>query len=180
MESMSFDLDVIPGSPTPLRWGEIHRMLLRTAPDEGTRAFIGAVPALHELGSNRRLSDDESLNLSSFYYPVFARENTLSLFLEPKHGGWEDADYFNDYARNLQPEAKDSIYKRWEQAGYLTGVRSFGGRARGELKLMVVLATCLAELTSGYVVIQDNGVFSLPVGVYPPDELTSAHRAFES
>ena len=167
---MSIDLDVIPGSPQPIRWGELKSLIQGTVLASDVEEIIGSVVDLFDVRSKRAIRESEQLGCPGYYYFEFGKRATLSLTLEPTTGRQDAVDYIGDFARNLLPEPKDAVRRAWELAGFLVTVTSYGGRERGELKLLVHLAACIAELTKGYVVVTDNGVFHLSVGVFAPKE----------
>lgn len=168
---MSIELDVIPGSSQPIRWGDLKGLIHGTAQDRELRDVIGSVINLFDLGSKRAIREGELLSCPGYYYFEFEQRTTLLLSVESKVGGEDDVDYLDDFARNLLPDRKDSVRRVWELAGYSLTVTSNGGRASGELKLLAHIAACLASLTKGYVVVMDNGVFCQSVGIFTSREL---------
>lgn len=173
---MAVDLDIIPGSPQSLRWGRLKCMIHSVLSHTDGQIILPDVN-LFDLSSKRAILENEELSCPGYYYFGFAQDTTLSLTLEPNAGGQEDIDYIDDFGRIALPEFKDSVRRIWESAGFLVTVTSGGGRAKGELQLMAHIASCIATLTKGYVVVTENGNFRQPMGIYSPDEFVSYESA---
>lgn len=170
---MTISVDVIPSSPTPVFWGDLKRRILSSVMDSEIQHLVGTAPRLHERQSKRSVDDSETLSVPGYYYFELARDSTLSLDLEPNHDEQGLSDFVDDFGRNLTPETKESIWKKWRRAGFFVCVSSYGGRAKHELDLLVQIANFVALLTNGLVVVMDNGVFAHPVGIYVPDEFAN-------
>lgn len=172
---MTISIDVIPSSPTPINWAELKRRILSSVMDSEIQHLVGTAPRLIERQSKRSIDDAETLSLPGYYYFELARDNTLSLDLEPNLDGEGLSDYVDDFGRNLTAETKESIQEKWRRAGFFVSVSSYGGRAKHELDLLVKIAKFVAQLTNGVVVVMDNGVFARPAGIYVPDEFANPH-----
>ena len=171
---MSVDLDIIPDSPKLPPWGQVRR-IIGVALSHNNYQTISPDISLYEFSSKRELQDDEELKCPGYYYFGFAQDTTLTLSLESNTGGQEEMDYVDDFARCRPLEFKESIRQIWKSSGFLITVTSGGGRAKGELQQMICIASCIAKLTKGYIVVSENGVFQQPVGIYTPDEFVSSN-----
>jgi hypothetical protein len=171
---MAIDLDVIPGSPRSIRWVEIKRLLDFLVPPGPIRRQIGTEPALYELPSKRLVTDDEVLTSSRCYYFDMAHCHSLSMYIARNRDDREDFGYISDFGRNLSPQVLESLYRRWKQAGFLVCLSSRAIRDQNDLTIMAFIAITIAQLTEGCVVVMDNGIFPVSVGVYSPEEFLQA------
>jgi hypothetical protein len=137
-----------------------------------TAKFIGADPHLLQIRSRMAVCDDSCLRCPGYYYFHFANEHTISLTIEPNVTDKEDVDFVDDYGRNLSQITKSHVAQQLISSGYLITLTSNAGRAFNELSVMTYIAKCFASLVCGYLVIKDDFVFGMPVGIYHYTELT--------
>lgn len=168
---MSVDVEIIPTSARPLRWGDIKHRIDRSALPPGACGLLGAEPCLHELGTHRLVPDHEPLTPPHYYYFRLAQPNTLSLAVERNEDvGANEHDVIDDFGRNLSQQERRALAATWHGAGLCYVLESTGGRHLHELPLFIAIATSIAHLCGGRIIISDSGIFSLGVGIYRPEQ----------
>ncbi len=167
---MAVDLDVIPRSPTLFKWGELRQLIHRNAFTEEAQILLNEGVVLCDFQSKRSLNEYDVVECPGYYYFQLTRASTLSMAIEPNTGDQEESEYLDDMARNLTLDAKESLLRQWEEAGFLISISSNAGRPKGEVEVLTQIARCIAKLTNGLVVVKENGVFSKSVGIYRTDE----------
>jgi len=145
-------------------------MILRLALKDHASQLVGGRASLFNLQSKRLLDDNALVECPGIYNFEFSEPSTLSLTLSPYPDQESQTDCIDDYARNLNVEARQLILSQWQKTGFQISTTSCGGRAKGEMELFAHIAICIAKLTRGWIVVQDNGVFRQPVGIYSGDE----------
>jgi hypothetical protein len=174
---MSIDLDILATVPELICWGNVKNKLQKLlSPAEGK--ILGEHPALLHLGLNKAVGEDERLSLNSSYYLSLTIANTLSITVMPNEGNLDELEYLEDYGRNLEPGEIETLAKRWRTARHYYGICSLGGRSQPEPKLFVTLATAIAYSCVGYVIVMNNDIFDLGVGVYTPEQFRHTQPKF--
>ncbi|MEH2139402.1 hypothetical protein [Nostoc sp.] len=170
---MSIDLKIFSTIPDIADWGDIKKRLYVLISSE-EKEFLGKNPSLFELASKRKVADDEQLSLGNHYYLSLAIPNTLGLSVISKAEDIDEEnlelDYLEDYGENLEPKEVQILLERWRIARYFYIITSFGGRSRPEPRLFIALATAIAFSCSGYIIVTNNDLFDLGVGIYTPEE----------
>jgi hypothetical protein len=179
---MSLDVDIIPSTQEFFTWGELRDKLTNCQLDAGPRQLLGGNPQLADVGTKKIVDISERLTPYRFLYFKLAGDNTLGFDITsngPKEKTYLDEQaYIDDYARNLSQEKKNDIASRWYEVGFGCSVITSGGRAKDEPPLFLAVAVAIAELCRGFVLVKDNGRFSLPVGCYTAEEFRDAKPLF--
>lgn len=173
---MSVDLDILPTALQLARWGDIKYVLKELlGPSE---VLLEGHISLVELHSKTIVSECERLMLNSHYYFVLSTPNTLGLSVSPNKGNLDEHIYLEDFGRNLTPLATRSLVERWHAAGCIYAVTSMGGRSLLEPKIFVALATAIAYISKGYVIVMDNGIFDVSIGIYSAEQFKRVKPLF--
>jgi hypothetical protein len=170
---MSIDLKVFSTITDITMWGDIKKKIYELVnPTE--KEFILENLFLSELGSHQKVADNEKLLLGHQYYLSLAIPNTLSISVISKAEDFDEEnlelDYLEDYGHNLNPEKIQLLVHQCKLARYFYIITSFGGRSQPEPNLLITLATAIASTCAGYIVVTNNNLFNLDVGVYTPEE----------
>jgi len=174
---VSIDLDVLATTPELICWGNLKKRLQELlSPVE--LEFLGENPALLHLGSNRVLAEDEKLSLNNSYYLSLAIDNTLSITVMPNEGNLNELEYLEDYGRNLEPEDVGRLAARWQAAGHYYDITSLAGRSKPEPRLFIALVTAVAYSCFGCVIVMNDDILDLKVGVYTPGYFQNAQSKF--
>jgi len=112
------------------------------------------------------------------YFFTFAVSNTLSLTARPNKNNLNEQEYLQDYGRNIDSETVRDLAQRWREAGHFYGLTSLMGRSLPEPHLFVGLASALATVCRGYVIVMNDGILDLGVGVYSPEQFKLAQPRF--
>jgi hypothetical protein len=174
---MSIDLDILATTSELICWGNLKKRLQELLSPVEVE-FLGKNPALLHLGSNKVLAEDEKLSLNDSYYLSLEIANTLSITVMPNEGNLNELEYLEDYGRNLEPEDIKRLAARWQAVGHYYGITSLAGRSKPESKLFIALATAVAYNCFGYVIVMNNDILDLKVGVYTPEHFQNAQPNF--
>ncbi|MCX4239613.1 hypothetical protein [Paraliomyxa miuraensis] len=101
-------------------------------------------------------------------------ENTLSLTILPNEPEDSELEYLRDYGRNLSPTEAEELAQQWRRVGHSFGLSSGGGRSHDEPRMLVALACALADASDGRVILMNDGLFSLGIGIYTPEQFEHA------
>ncbi len=180
---MSIDLYIFPTSPEYFYWGELKNKFLELLILEDAQR-LGKV-SLCKLGSDEIVAENEKISLLNnenhdYYYLSSGIPNTLGMNIrrnEPNYVG--ELDMLEDFGRNLDSVTIQTLVQKWKSIGYVYGVTSNAGRSKWEPPLFVALATAIAYLCKGYVIVM-NDVFTLDVGVYTPTVFQQAEMKFSN
>jgi hypothetical protein len=176
---MSIDVEIIPTSASPISWQRVRQRLMTYPLPEAARGLLGDQPQLITAGSHRVVAESDLLLPRSVYEFKLPQDNTLGLDIQTNAETYtNEADYLDDFARNLQEAQRRTLAQQWQAVGFSYEVTSTGGRNRNEAPLLVALAAILAELCSGHILILSTGPFSLPVGCYTPQQVREANTYF--
>lgn len=178
---MSIDLDIFPTNSKCFSCGELKtRFLDLLTPKDIDR--IGTL-SLIELGSNKLITDNEKIYFSSdenfqAYFLSLNIPNTIGINISKnKPNDLNEFDYLEDYGRNLDESTIKILAKKWQLIGYSYGLTTLAGRSKYEPPLFIALATAIAYLCNGYVIVMSDE-FTLDVGVYTPEEFQKAKMNF--
>jgi hypothetical protein len=170
---MSIDLKIFSTIPDIAVWGNIKKKLHVLVSSE-QKEFLGESPSLFELDSKRKVADDEQLSLGHHYYLSLAIPNTLGFSVISKAEDIDEEnlelDYLEDYGSNLDPQKVQILLERWRIARYFYIITSFGGRSQPEPRLLIALASAIAYSCAGYIVVTNNDLFDLDIGIYTSEE----------
>lgn len=166
---MSIDLEVFPTRPHVMTWGAIQTTMQELA-DPALCALVGKAPTLVELATRTVMLPAVALTLNSCYILELAVPNTLGLQVVPNAGNVDVTAYLEDYGRNLSPASLRQLVDQWEAVGYYYGFTSLAGRSKHESRLLVLLVTSVASLCHGYVIVMNDDILNVGVGVYPPEQ----------
>jgi hypothetical protein len=175
---MSLDLKIIPTNPEVLSWKSIYDEL-RSHIGPAERGVLGDHATLHEIGTKRRVAEDAPLELDKHYYIEAAAPNTLIISVPSKTHSLDEDDldeveYLNDYGHSWDDAAINDLAQGWRAANYHYEVSSLGGRGANEPALQIALATALARLSAGIVLVMDRDRFDLSPGYYSPEQFQHA------
>lgn len=170
---MSIDLDIAPLRATRVTWGPLLRAWRQRLGDEAA-ALLGPDPKLRVLGAGASVAEDATLEPPAHYYLDLAAPNTLSLSAMPNTNDLDEVEYLEDYARNLEPRDATALALAWREVGYCYEVSSGGGRSPREPALFITLACALADMCDGRIIVMNDGIFDLGVGVYTAEQFASA------
>jgi hypothetical protein len=178
---MSIELKIFSTVTNIAYWGSIKKELyVLLSPTE--QQLLGEHPSLLELGSKQKVADDAQLSLGGYYYLSLAIPNTLGIAVISKAEDFDEenleSDYLEDYGCNLELKELQILAERWRVARHFYGVTSMGGRSKHEPRLFVALATAIAYTCAGYVIVMNNDIFDLGVGVYEPEKFQHAEPRF--
>jgi hypothetical protein len=170
---VSIDLDIAPLRATRVTWGPLHRAWRQRLGDEAA-ALLGPDPKLRVLGAGASVAEDASLGPPGLCFLDLAAPNTLSLSAMPSTNNLDEIEYLGDYARNLEPTDATALALSWREVGYYYEVSSGGGRSPNEPTLFITLACALADICDGRIIVMNDGLFDLGVGVYTAEQFASA------
>jgi hypothetical protein len=168
---MSIDIEILPMVNTPIRWIDLKSQIAKFFHQRELNSLVNTLiwkdPKLLNLRSNIEIADEEAIRPTTNYAFSLACNNTLILCCDNNAETYtNEQEFLEDFGRNLKKDHQSQIADRWEKVGYTYAIDSSGGRAKGELDLLIIIACALAQLSKGFAVIKDNDVFSFPVGVY--------------
>lgn len=173
---MAVDLDIFPTSKTLPIWGEIKDLWITLSPDQ---PHLAQKLFLKKLGSHTVVQEHERLVVGLSYYPELSINNTLGITAVSINGVKLSAeDFLQDYGRNLSADLLRDYTYQWDAAGYMIEITSFGGRSKEEPRLMVTLASAIAKSCAGYIIVSDEHIFGVKVGVYSPDVIATLRPDF--
>lgn len=177
---MSIDLDVFPTNADLFTWKQLKNKFQELLSFED-RERIGK-PSLLKLNPKIKIEDDEQLSFHSedhvFYYPSFDISSTLSIGITKNKSNYtNELEYLEDFGRNLDTQNIQKLAQQWKEVGYTYGLTTYAGRSKWEPDLFVALATAIAYLCQGYVIVM-NDVFTVDVGVYNLQEFQQAKMTF--
>jgi hypothetical protein len=174
---MSIQLDIVPTVAEVAFWGDIKNQLQSLiSPLEF--GFMGETPTLKYLGSDIIVKENDRLLLNKTYYLSLEIPNTLSITVMPNKGNLEELEYLEDYARNCEFQFIQSLAESWQKTGFYYEITTQGGRSKNEPTIFQFLAAAIAYISSGYVILMNNNIFDLDVGVYKPDDFKNAQPKF--
>ena len=174
---MSIDLYVFPTIPEYFCWGELKNKFLELLTSEDIQR-IGRV-FLCRLGNDETVPEDEKISLLNdknhyYYYLSLDIINTLGVTISKNKPNYINfIDMLEDFGRNLDTATIQTLVQKWKSIGYVYGVTSTGGRSKWEPPLFIALATAIASLCKGYVIVMSDE-FTLDIGVYTPTVFQSA------
>lgn len=168
---MSIEVDIIPNVSDGISWNAIKERLFHYELPGSSRRLLGDNPLLIERRTNRFIDDAEALLPTHYYRFKLEENNTLGLGIDSNAQTYtNEKEYLEDFGRNLEEEKREDLASLWRSIGFSYSVSSGAGRNTGEMGLLVALAEILAELSNGYVLIEDSHVFNLPVGCYTAEQ----------
>jgi hypothetical protein len=165
---MSLDLEIIPGSSKLLRWGDLKPIVQRIFSD--VNAIEPVEVNLIQRGTHRKILGEEELTIRGSYYFGFPEDSTLALSRPSIVYPEAEKDYLDYLTRNMPHGTSESIWQAWKRAGFEIWLTSIASRPRGELQRMADLASAIAEMVEGYVLLSDNRIFQESEGIYLPDQ----------
>lgn len=168
---MSIEIEIFATTQTLFTWAE-----LRTTRQEINRDFdyLPRFDArLRMLGTDQIVEDSETLMLRKPVYLDLGFDNTLSLMRAP-NSNLNERDFLEDYGTNLDQETIEEFISAWKRAGYYYVITSMAGRCKYELDMAITLATSVARLCSGGILVLYPDVFTLSYGVYTPEQFIKA------
>ena len=170
---MSVDLDIAPRQAGAFTWASLCRQWGQRL-DTGGADMFGPHPQMCRIGSMTPVAEDERLMPPAHYFFRLAVPCTLSLSVSANKDDLDETLYLEDYGRNLDPARIAELAEQWRRVGHTYGISSGGGRSKVEPELFIALACSLADLCDGHVILMNDGVFDLGVGVYTPAQFSSA------
>lgn len=170
---MSIDLGIAPRRAADFDWGSLRRQWEQRLGDAGR--MLGPNPQLYHLGTATPVAEDERLVPSSHYSFNLVVPCTLSLSVMENAPDLDESLYLEDYGRNLDAAMLAELAEQWRRVGHNYEISSGGGRSKLEPELFKALACALADLCDGHVIVMNDGVFDLGVGVYTPAQFSTAH-----
>jgi hypothetical protein len=171
------DLDVFSTVPTIICWGDLKDRLYELLGPWGS-LLLGENPRLMDLKTQKAMEIRVPLSLEKSYYFDLPVQSTLCFSVMPNEGNLNEVEYLEDYGRNLKSDFTHILAERWQTAGHYYGISSFGGRSEHESRIFVALATAIAEACKGYVILMNDGIFDLHVGIYTPEKFRYAIPKF--
>jgi hypothetical protein len=174
---MSIDLDIFPTSKRGVCWRNIEDRL-QALLGASSHELLGDHPALWHLSSHTVMGDDDNLTPNNSYYFALAVPNTLILTVMPNQGNLDEHEYLEDYGRNLAPVVIQELANRWHKVGYYYELTSMMGRSKPEPELLIALTSAIADVCSGYIIVMNDDIFDLGVGIYTSEQFRQAHPKF--
>jgi hypothetical protein len=171
---VSVDLDIAPSQAKVIDWASLQRRWIQRLGAAGA-SMLGPNPQLCHLGKNAPVAEGERLDPPAHYYFTLAVPSSLSLSIMANADDLDESLYLEDYGRNVDPARISELAEKWRRVGHTYGISSLGGRSRSEPELFTALACALADLCDGHVIVMNDGVFDLGVGVYTPEQFSTAH-----
>jgi hypothetical protein len=165
---VSIELDILPSLAGGVFWGDVQRAVSDEITSASLRDYFGTSLVLRELSTKRALGDERLTCPGNYFFDLTDRPCTLSLVVEPFADVFERADYMNSFGRNLDLARTEAIRESWTIAEYIVSVSSLGGRPAREIDALLFVAKCVAKVVQGFIVVKDNRLFGLDVGIYPP------------
>jgi hypothetical protein len=178
---MTIDIDIVPTQNNVFSCSDLKSMLLNNLDSLDTELSMRLDQSMKilELGSNREIENDQLILPTHYYYFNLGIDNTLTLSCDNNAETYtNEQEYLEDFGRNLDSSFRLQISQLWRNIGYGYSVSSYGGRAKEESTLLIAIATSIARMTQGYIIIKDSELFSIPVGVYTADEFFSCKPLF--
>lgn len=169
---MSIDLNIAPQKAGAITWGNLCRQWRHRLGEAGAD-MLGPEPQLCRIGESVPVAEDDLLVPSSHYFLTLAVPCTLSLSVMDNSGNLDETLYLEDYGRNLDAARIAELAEQWRRVGYYYELSSGGGRASNEPALFIALVSALADLCDGHVIVMNDGVFDLGVGVYTPAQFST-------
>jgi hypothetical protein len=83
-------------------------------------------------------------------------------------------EFVEDIGRNLLEKEKKIIARTWKTVAFSYGIRGYAGKYPSEPSVFVRLAESIGELSKGYIVVMQNGIFNLSKGIYSTGEFSCA------
>lgn len=170
---MSIDLDIAPQRAGDITWGSLCRQW-RQRLGGADAGVLGPNPQLCHIGGTTPLAEGDPLVAPSHYFITLAVPCTLSLSIVANDDQLDEDLYLEDYGRNLDSARIAELAEQWRRIGHTYGISSGGGRSSVEPQLFVALACALADLCDGHVIVMNDGIFDLGVGVYDPSQFSTA------
>ena len=170
---MSIELDIAPRRATSITWASLRRQW-RARLGEAGAGLLGPDPRLCRMGNPEPVAEDDLLAPPSHYFFTLAGPCTLSLSTMHNDGNLDETLYLEDYGRNLGPASITELAEQWRRVGYGYEISSGGGRSTVEPELFIALACALADLCDGHIIVMNDGLFDLGVGVYAPAHFSAA------
>jgi hypothetical protein len=174
-QNMSIDVKIIPTRDILISWGNLRKQLSMLADSDEQKKLLGQI-RLFRGSDGTDISESESIQNEQLY--VFSNEmsKTLSFHSTSWQGSTEEdvREYLSDYGEHLSDEQLTDYAQKWITTGIYYIVTSKGGRSEQEPSLLVKLSVALANICSGYIILQDSDVFSLNAGIYSPEQFKNA------
>ncbi|MGD1919420.1 MAG: hypothetical protein ACFCAD_11325 [Pleurocapsa sp.] len=174
---MSIDICVFPTNPEKFCWGELRKKIFELLNSEDIQKL--EQKSLRWLGSDKIMLENENISFLNnkdrayFYLPIDA-SNSLGINIRENEPNYvSEKDMLEDFARNLDAATIQALIQKWKTVGYVYGVDSNGSKIQYEPFLLTALATAIAFLCEGYVIVMSND-FTLDIGVYTPEEFQKA------
>lgn len=174
---VSIDLEIFPTRPQIISWRQIVeplRELLGLSADD----LLGAAPSLVVLKTHTVLEPSQPMSVNASYYLNLAVRTTLGITLMPNQGNVDEVNYLEDYGRNLDPDFIRYLAEQWQAAGHYYGIESLAGRNKQEPLIFVALAAAIARACQGYIILMNDDIFDLDVGIYTPEQFRKADPRF--
>lgn len=176
---MSVDVGVLPGKKGFFAFGELDEQLRRDPLFVQVASEFGGYRSIVRLPQKTAVHLEEKINPPCAIAFEMARSNTLVLFLHSlSKVGYSDYDIINDLGKTLQEPKRLEVANKYYESGYDFEISSYAGRTANEPKLLVAIASCIADLCEGYIAILDDGFFSLPRGLYSAHDFRKATPLF--
>ncbi|MES2639532.1 MAG: hypothetical protein V4850_08600 [Myxococcota bacterium] len=168
---MSVDLDIAPMRSDAPTWAAVAEAWARRV---GDPRLLGPDPKLCRFGDTVAVPPNTLLVPPAHYFLTLPAPSTLSLSVRPNEGNLDEAEYLEDYGRNLAPAQLAELTEGWRRTGRSYGISSLGGRSTHEPELFLALACALADVSDGRVIVMNDGILTLGVGVYTANEFAAA------
>lgn len=176
---MSISIDILPTVDKSFKYLSFKQQIIYFADNEDSISLLGQEPKIQNLRNRKSLECQDIIEATNYFCFVLSRDNTLSFACEKNDDSYTDVDeYVEDYGRNLEPGSAEFVIQKFKKIGISYTLESLGGRAEGESSLFMSIVCAVSKLTDGFVVIKDNDVFSLPVGIYKLEEFHQAQPLF--
>ena len=159
---MSIDIDVIPATKDYVTISQIVSSIDNDFKNVKFR----------KLGQKHLARNTEWLEPDCAYQVLLEKLGNIVIYVNPTDE--DDSDYevdmIEEYGRNLKDQEISVIRNCWLKVKLTYRISSSANRDEQELLLQKQLAVALAELTKGYVIISEQGLFGLAIGIYTSEE----------
>jgi len=160
---MSIDIDVIPVIKDYLTISQIVSSIDNEFKNMEFR----------KLGQERLVKNDERIEPDCAYQVLLEKFGNIVIYVNPteEDDSNYEVDMIEEYGRNLKDPEFSDIRNSWSEVKLTYRVSSSANRTEKEVLLQKQLAVALADLTKGYIIIPEQGLFGMAIGIYTSTEV---------
>lgn len=163
---MSIDVSIFPKKSAPVTLNKINAFWGKNAPKQliteyGNNLNVRTIKSATPISGNHDIQQDIGYTFD------LKCSNTISLYKFDNSDIDDERSYLEDYVASFVGNFNEFV-KLTTECDFHFSLESYSGRGKLEIFLLLILASAIAEIVDGYVLITDK-VLDLESGLYRGD-----------